>query len=361
MAATLSLMVIGCDKKQQNEGLKDGSHGTGESGLIVGSRSKTIVEMAPGDVIVSVNGAKLTRADYDESVKSSEYVYRLKHPESKQAELVRYVRNRALTLVPEYVTKQLLLQEAKRRALKPAPEDIVFMETMMAGIAKRKGKSVEQFLNEPGKEQEHIRKDVKEQALIRTLRQVEFGDRLVVTDEDINKSKNLINQYNSMCEATNRLVQAQAEQVVRRLRDGADFSQVADEMTQAKKEPGGFWGEFVRAEIEDAQLRNLAFTLPVGGISEPVDTPEGLVIIKVLERTGVDSPMAAQEAKVKLARIVFLLGEFKKMPEDKAIRTELEKRRIESLQRDWVDGLFKRARVEYPNGTNFFDVAKQGK
>ena len=357
LAMALSVMVlVGCDKKKQN-----GSRGAGASGIIVGENSKKITEMAPTDVIVSVNGDKLTKAGFDEILNVAQYVFRLKHPESRPGEVRQYVSARARALVPQYVAKQLYLQEASRRGLQATAADVAIMESALAGVAKKEGKSVEQFLKAPGKEVASLRKDVNEQALIRTLRQVEFGDRLVVTEADVMKSKGLIDQYNSMCEATNRLVQAQAEQVCRRLRDGADFAKVADEVSQAQKEPGGLWGSFVRGEIEDAQVRNLAFTLPVGSISDPVDTAEGLIIIKVLERVGLDSPMAAQEATVKLGRIVFRLGEFKKMPDDATIKAELEKRRIESLQRGWLEVLVKNARVEYPNGTNFWGVATQGK
>ena len=104
-------------------------------------------------------------------------------------------------------------------------------------------------------------------------------------------------------------------------------------------------------------MRHAAFTLPVGAISEPFDTEEGLVIIKVLARTGIDSPVAKQTAVVKLGRIVLLLWEFKTVPDDETLRKELERRRLEELQRDWIKGLREQARIEYPNGTNFWKKA----
>lgn len=353
LAATILAMIVGCGKK---------TGATAENrNLIVGSEQKKIEDMKPGDVIVSVNGTQLKRAEFDDTLDVWELIYRLMNPVCKERDAKDYRLSRSRSFVPEYVTKQLLVQEARRRGLKATPEKVDMMENIMANVAKREGKTAEQFLTSLGRKGDLLRQDMKEQALIQTLRQVEFGEKLTITQEDIKKVEKGCKKYNDMCEATNRLVQAHAEKVVARLRAGADFSQVAKEVSQVKDGEGGFWGEFGRAEIDDAQIRHEAFTLPVGEFSKPIDTADGLVIIKVLERVGVDSPAATLSAKVKLARILFLLTEFKQLPDEKVIRSEVEKSRLESLQRNWLTGMLKRARVEYPNGTNFWGVVKKGK
>ena len=120
---------------------------------------------------------------------------------------------------------------------------------------------------------------------------------------------------------------------------------------------GGYWGEFVRGEIDDAAVRSAAFTLPVGAVSDPIDTEEGLVIIKVIERKGVDSPIAKASATVKLGRIVLRLGESKTLADEATLRKELERNRLEQMQSGWFASLRQQARIEYPNGTNFWKKA----
>ncbi len=353
-AAALAGLLCVCGCGREGAGAEAGR-------VIVGERSKTIEEMAPGDVIVKVNKASLTRAEYDETLDLWAHLYRRFRPKSTERDAALYRASRARTFVAEYVVKQLLLQEAARQKLRPTPERLADVNNFIDVLAKRDKKTPEDYLRAMGRMGQLIRQDLTDQALIQTLRNQRFGDQLTITEADVNKSKNLITKYNEMCEATNRLVTARGQELCARLRAGEDFAKLADEATQLKDGPGGAWGEFARGEIEDANVRSAAFSLPVGGISEPIDTEEGLVIIKVLERKGVDAAVASDPATVKLARIVLLLGEFKKMPTDDIIRRELSLARLEKLQNAWTDELSKQARVEYPNGTNFWKAAKKGR
>ena len=203
-----------------------------------------------------------------------------------------------------------------------------------------------------------------DQALIQTLRQVEFGDRLHITDADLQEARDRVSRYNEMCEATNALVKARADAVCERLRKGEDFSVVAKEVSEEEEaaEQGGFWGEFTREDIEDEAVRNAAFSLPVGAVSEPFDTDEGLVTIKVLEREGVDSIAATSPATVKVARIFFQLGEFREVLSDAKLRSVLERERLTEVQRDWLPTLIAKMRVEFPNGrTNLLAKARSKK
>ena len=361
VAAAFIAVAVGCGKeKKRSEG---GAGKTPAQGsLIVGEMPMQIAEMGSKDVIVSVNGDQLTRAGYEEILDVLEFYYKNKKPRAKADDVKMYRQYRARSLVGEYVMKQLLLQEANRRGLKATQENLDFMlNLVLADAAKMKGKTINEFLASAGHMGDLVRKDMKEQALIRTLRQAEFGGRLTITDDDVKKAKENIAKYNLMCDATNALVHAHANDVYQRLREGADFSQVAAKESQVADSDGGLWGTFEKSELKDEQLRNLVFTCPVGEISKPLDTEDGMVIVKVLDRAGIDSPMAAQTATVKLARILFLLGEYRKIPDEAALRIDLEKNRLASLQRDWLAGLMKTSRLEYPNGTNFWPEAKKGK
>jgi len=340
----LAALGAGCKKKDPE---------AKAAGIIVGTSNKTIEEMAPDDVIVSVNGVALTRRAYDGLLDRMVDTYGKARPRSTLADLKSYRQSRARLLVDEFVAKEVLVQEAKRRGLTPSTQDLAVIEGMIAKRAKLEGKTTGQYLEslDPASA-ERTRQDMIDQALIRTLRQAEFGDRLLVTEADLQKARDRVSRYNGMCEATNALVKARADAVCGRLRKGEDFSVVAKEVSEEQEtaEQGGFWGEFTREEIEDEAVRHAAFSLPVGAVSEPFDTDEGLVIIKVLEREGVDSIAAASPAKVKAARIFFRLAEFREALNDAELRSLLERERLAEVQRDWLPALIASMRVEFPNG-----------
>jgi len=301
VAGVLIAVAVGCGRDKKNSGSGAGKT-PAQGSLIVGEMPMQIAEMGNNDVIVSVNGDRLTRAGYEEILDVLEFYYKNKKPRAKADDVKRYRQYRARSLVGEYVMKQLLLQEANRRGLKATQENLDYMlNLVLADAAKTKGKTVNEFLASAGHMGDLVRKDMKEQALIRTLRQAEFGGKLTITDDDVKKAKENIAKYNLMCDATNALVQAHANDVYQRLRQGADFSQVAAKESQVADGDGGLWGTFEKSELKDEQLRNLVFTCPVGEISKPLDTEDGMVIVKVLDRAGIDSPMAAQTATGKLA------------------------------------------------------------
>lgn len=76
-----------------------------------------------------------------------------------------------------------------------------------------------------------------------------------------------------------------AKSVLARLEQGEDFAQVAIEVSQdtQSKEKGGDLGWIPRG-ILDQELEDAAFSLKVGSLSGPIETSQGLYVIKVLER-----------------------------------------------------------------------------
>jgi len=359
-------LVFGCGCRK---GSSSPANGTCESGLStnasgsvrIGPVEKSFEEMGPGDVLISVNGAEFKRSEYDAILNRMEKTYAAAHPRAARNEVLLYRKIRSKTMVNEYLVKQLLLQEARRRKLAVTPESKAKTDELLEKRAKFEGKSVNEYLSGIGpSEAAAVQADLDEQALILTLRESLFGDRLTIKDSDLQAARERVAKYNRMCEATNALVKAHGMAICERLRKGDDFSSVADAETENHDDgAGGFWGEFARGEIEDAAVRHAAFTLPVGAVSDPIDTEEGLMIIKVLDRKGLDSPVAATGATVKLARIVLRLGEFKSLPGDAELRKELERTRLTELQGGLIRELRQNATLIYPNGTNFWKKAKK--
>jgi len=148
---------------------------------------------------------------------------------------------------------------------------------------------------------------------------------------------------------------------------GEDFAALADRFSEFldEDEPGGFWGAFALAEIDDPAVRKAAEELPVGGVGGPFDTEEGMILIKVLGREGAgeESVFNEKPSIVRLARIGLRMYDDVKpgdpLPPRDEVYRELVRDRMEKTHEEWFPKLRAAARIEYPNGTNFW--ARPGK
>lgn len=89
--------------------------------------------------------------------------------------------------------------------------------------------------------------------------------------------------------------QESLQNVRQRLSDGVPFDQVARELSTdtASRDKGGDLGWFGRG-VMNAPFEQAAFTQPVGELGEPVESPNGIHIIQVLERDP-DRPLSDEQ------------------------------------------------------------------
>jgi parvulin-like peptidyl-prolyl isomerase len=86
---------------------------------------------------------------------------------------------------------------------------------------------------------------------------------------------------------------ALAEEIHRKLKEGAAFSEMAAVYSQgAQKREGGAWG-WVEKSVLRKELAEVAFRLPVGQFSDVIDTPEAVYLMLVEDkRTSHVRPLA---------------------------------------------------------------------
>ncbi|MCX8089989.1 MAG: peptidylprolyl isomerase [Verrucomicrobiae bacterium] len=79
-------------------------------------------------------------------------------------------------------------------------------------------------------------------------------------------------------------VRRMAEEIRRKILEGAAFSEMASIYSQgAQRQEGGDWG-WVERKVLRAELREAAFALPVGQVSEVIETPEACYLMLVEQR-----------------------------------------------------------------------------
>lgn len=96
----------------------------------------------------------------------------------------------------------------------------------------------------------------------------------------------------------------EAESALEKIQSGATFEDVAKERSifESSRKRGGALGLIKRGEI-DRNLEIAAFTLPIGKVSEPIQTPMGWQLLRVSERRD-DSEAIFEDVKLRVKKIV---------------------------------------------------------
>jgi len=361
-----AFFLAGCGKKEKPEPAAPPQ--PLEPGVFLGENAKPLRDMEMDDVIVSVNGTAWTRREFDRLMNMHEAVFKLHRPTAPAVEVNATMRARSLAAVPDFVTRQLMLQEAARRGLTTTDEGRLVNLSSQRELEARQRKPMDEIYRAMGETGALFKQRLEEDALIQTLRLDAHGGRIRVADADIAAYYGRHRVYAERCAATNALVMARGERLMQwLLRDGEDFTALADSLSEFDEDgPGGGWGEFTPSEIDDPALRKAVLGLPVGGIAGPFDTDEGMVIVKLLARSG-----EGEESEDNLMPLTFTLARiglrmYEKIspddppPERAEVQKALERQRMMDVQREWLPQLRAAARIEYPNGTNFWAKARGG-
>jgi foldase protein PrsA len=133
---------------------------------------------------------------------------------------------------------------------------------------------------------DELKDDLKNYLTIRKL----LEPQIKITDEELqtyfNENKDSFGEAEQV-KASHILVadEATAKEIKQKLADGADFAELAKEYStdEGTKENGGELGFFAKGTMV-TEFDDVAFTLPVNEISDPVKTDYGYHIIKVEEK-----------------------------------------------------------------------------
>ena len=225
----------------------------------------------------------------------------------------RQLQERNTALPPEHVLKQqilerlvienLQLQIASRTGIRV---DDWALNDAIRSIAERNGMTIEQFqkaLEADGLSYREARNEIRREMLINRVRQRQVLERIQVTDRDIDNYLNseegkqqLAVEYRlghilvalpegaspSEIQAANR----KADAIVEQLKKGADFSQVAVAQSQGQKAlEGGDLG-WRKADQLPSLFTSAVKDLQKGEISQPIRSPSGFHIVKLLDKRG---------------------------------------------------------------------------
>ncbi len=201
------------------------------------------------------------------------------------------------------IVENLQLQIGERSGIRITDEEL---NQAIATIAQRNGMSVEQFraaLAHDGLSYEDARDQVRREMIISRVRQRRVAERVQVTEQEVknflasdlgkmqlSEEFHLANILIPTPESANsEAIQAaarQAGEVYQQLKQGADFGQLAIARSASETAlEGGDMGWRKAAQLPPPFDRLLS-SMSVGDVTEPMRTPGGFIILKLLEKRG---------------------------------------------------------------------------
>ncbi len=239
------------------------------------------------------------------------------------------------------IIERLQLQVADRTGIRV---DDNALNAAIADMAQKNNLSLRDFrdiLRRDGYDFAEFREQVRDQMRIAQVRQRNVGDRIVVSERDVDNF--LANQSNRSAPdreyhiahilvalpegaSAEEIAQAKqrAEGIVARLRGGGDFAQTAVAMSDGQQAlSGGDLGWKKTAELPTIFVPVIP-NLGIGEVSDPIRSPSGFHVIKVLETRGNDQYIVNQT----LARHILIRPNELISDDDARIRLEQLRARV---------------------------------
>ena len=201
------------------------------------------------------------------------------------------------------VLESIQLQMGERAGIQI--DDATLNQTMQQ-LAERNGVSLEQFravLERDGISYNHAREQVRRELIINRVRQRRVAERIEVSDQEVRNFLNSeMGRYQTSADyrlamivlpvpesASSDEARRQAEmanQLYREMRDGADFTNLAVSRSGGEHAlEGGELGWRKAAQLPPA-FASAVDRLDIGGVTEPLRSPAGYHIIKLLDKRG---------------------------------------------------------------------------
>lgn len=196
----------------------------------------------------------------------------------------------------ELAEKKLILNAARRAKVKASSaeiDSILNMNYQRAG-----GKEIYmKYLNDSDLDFNFMKKDIEQSIIINTYLDKIVKERTRVNEEQIQEAyqkylqdttvtvRHILLLTKDKSETEKKSIRRKAQQILARARTGEDFSALAGEYSEdpGSKDNSGLYEDFTRGDMikpfEDA-----AFSVPIGQISDIVETKYGYHILKVIER-----------------------------------------------------------------------------
>lgn len=361
IAGVLSLVLVGCGD--------EGSVVAKKPGLYVNEYvQKSILELADSDVVLVVNGEKLTKRDFDAQLRLSESIWSLASGKELPSEelLAELSVARGQWIAYELIHHALFRQYAKRMDLKPSSEQVKCAEReFVSSFSKFKFDSVASMARMVGGDAGDLMLKIPyvnaQDAMLR--QSVTTNDLSSVSAAELEARRRFVAAFDANADGMNakakeRLMEAKAEILA-----GGDFAEVTKKYAEVHPEYGSKWGTFILAETaSEEDLHDWLVKAKVGDISNPVDTDDGMAIVKLVAKGKGDAPPGAEPPDAyTMVRCTVKACEKMRYQDEAEMKRQLLIWKLQDAQKVLGEKLMSEAVIEYPNGTNLFKAINKEK
>jgi peptidyl-prolyl cis-trans isomerase SurA len=263
-------------------------------------------------IYATVNSEVITTSDielYQNRLKKGGLINDMLYFDPEEVKTV--LKNKDL-LIKKLVDEKIIDSEIKKSGL-TTPQDRVQGE--ISSLAKRRGLSKEQLVAAyksqgilPGEYTEFIKKSIERRSLI----EKEIASKIKISEQDIvsfylsqpGNSKTQVYEYNLAHILLPQNEKPAAQQLLEKIRGGLAFDKAAQEYSRDKESlsKNADFGKYKSGEML-APIERAIAPLSQGDVSEPVETPMGVHLFKVTEKSLVKNPRLEKE-KEKIFQIL---------------------------------------------------------
>lgn len=263
----------------------------------------------PDYVVAMVNATPLTWDEMDKRamgyLKDDVETNHLIIPTNRMDEAKEYFRRRAINA---FVFKTVMMDEAAKQKIRIAEADRQEGLRALAISLKQRNWTTNDFFLKGPMGETAMRREFDDGLIIDKLLKVAVRNKLKIDDQEITHAIELIG-------VTNDLKRAKLEAVRKQLTEGANFEDVARNVSDCQSaRKGGDLGEFSRGKMVK-EFDDAAFKQEVGVIGPIVETPFGYHLIKVAARTPAQAATATTPALPETVRASHIL--LKRIPVDR--------------------------------------------
>lgn len=248
----------------------------------------TVVE----DVIARVNDRIITRTEY---VRAQEQLLQEAQQHNQAGADIAEAQN---NLLRDMIDRQILLARGKQLDITGDAEVIRQLDQIRQQNHLPDLEALEKAAKQQNVSFEDFKQQIRDDVVTRTVVREEVGRRINMSAtqeqayyaehskefevaEQVHLSEILLPTAENATDAQLSAVQAKAESLEAKLKAGASFADVAKANSGGPTaSAGGDLGDFKRGVLGDV-LENATFSLPVDGITAPIRTRQGFVILKV--------------------------------------------------------------------------------
>lgn len=250
----------------------------------------------PRDVVLAVDGRKLTATERDEEVGLRIKLLRMANPGIGEAAAAMRRKTLADSAESHFIEETILLKVAKERNLTATQREI---DDRMAGFTR--------FFDRLSVAERALAKSIAEREVLceKAKQSIENEMDDKVSADELDQALDSLKSYAEMAAETNRLIYARATNVWLEVCGGRDFADAARQYSEADDRPSCEWGQFpLEAFAEEPSLKSALEGMRIGGVSYPVEGDNGLMIVRL---KGIDKQ--AMPPRYDLERIFFRLPE----------------------------------------------------